>query len=950
MGGYEGLTGACRGAVLARLTVLAVAAVLLGGRDAALAQFTQSLYRAADGTAYQLVRAVAPVGGGAEKQRITSLRGSVTGGGGCSVSGAVAGQVASSVVGALPPGQTLHGYDQIRRTAILVPNSVTTISFDAGNGGRLTLGSGGGAIDVCRVAGDCPAGGTEIVPLSSGSGGVPPACLASTVSSACDGATQRSTFAFGVPASGSPPVCNSSANVTTSTFVCAPEPSDGFALQAGQAVVFVYNGTLAGQGFGVGVAGFGIDTNGANSPGCAAGSVVSAASRNESSAGPPLPTRTPTATATYTFTPTRTATFTATATHTRTPTHTATFTATPTPSATPTQTPYCGNGIPEGPEECDDGNNVDGDCCSATCRFEAPGSACASDGNVCTADQCNGAGACLHTNLPNGTECGTGDQCVTGQQCVAGACIGGSPVSCDDDDACTTDTCDAALGCLFEIGVESPECDSCADGIDNDGDGIIDAENPNCSTFYMLQRFAVVGTSTTGQRSLRIGRSVQVLPSDPNAAELSPIPRAGACGVDLKAGLDILVTGDLALDGRALFVGEGPPTRIMREFASNIPVASGVTINRTAPLVGPKALCTDGVTMCSAGCPTPHVCEGQLPIDSPLNPFVNDEGTATTFGRCLDTLDGVPATEEMVGLLTQTRSFAKIFLRPGAQETIALGGGQQVVDIDALYLRRGATLTITGAADTVAVIRIASALRVGAQAKIVLGGNLSADRVLWMMTGARSAVRLNSESQFAGTLIAPKRRKIVVGAQVQVQGALIGKRVRIRRETHVIHRPFAPLLVTENDGLLLTLRSTFLAAAGSSARGTGSVQVVAEVDDNFSNTFAPALAANQPFTLLVRDGGQFSVPVTVSGCVKRSNRLYVCRNGDVRASIKVARDDAKNFTLKVTRRRVPVEQVGTALPIAPVVVTMQHGDVHRRGDISNICRTQGSLTLKCRRP
>jgi cysteine-rich repeat protein len=56
----------------------------------------------------------------------------------------------------------------------------------------------------------------------------------------------------------------------------------------------------------------------------------------------------------------------------------------------------CGNGVVEGLEECDDGNVADGDCCSSTCQYEPSGSACVDEGNVCTTDICDGAGACTH--------------------------------------------------------------------------------------------------------------------------------------------------------------------------------------------------------------------------------------------------------------------------------------------------------------------------------------------------------------------------------------------------------------------------------------------------------------------------------------------------------------------------------------------------------------------------
>jgi cysteine-rich repeat protein len=79
-------------------------------------------------------------------------------------------------------------------------------------------------------------------------------------------------------------------------------------------------------------------------------------------------TRTPTRTRTPT--PTITATFTRTPTHTRTPSNTRTATPTPTP------VPECGNGVTEAMEECDDGNLVNGDGCSASCTLEPDGDLC----------------------------------------------------------------------------------------------------------------------------------------------------------------------------------------------------------------------------------------------------------------------------------------------------------------------------------------------------------------------------------------------------------------------------------------------------------------------------------------------------------------------------------------------------------------------------------------------
>jgi len=64
----------------------------------------------------------------------------------------------------------------------------------------------------------------------------------------------------------------------------------------------------------------------------------------------------------------------------------------------------CGNGTVDSGEQCDDGNTLDGDCCSSTCQYEASGSGCTGDDNICTADVCDGAGVCMHPDLPNCNE------------------------------------------------------------------------------------------------------------------------------------------------------------------------------------------------------------------------------------------------------------------------------------------------------------------------------------------------------------------------------------------------------------------------------------------------------------------------------------------------------------------------------------------------------------------
>jgi cysteine-rich repeat protein len=58
--------------------------------------------------------------------------------------------------------------------------------------------------------------------------------------------------------------------------------------------------------------------------------------------------------------------------------------------------PSCGNGVVQDGEACDDGNVSAGDCCAPDCTFEPESSACGDDGDACTSDACDGAGGCVH--------------------------------------------------------------------------------------------------------------------------------------------------------------------------------------------------------------------------------------------------------------------------------------------------------------------------------------------------------------------------------------------------------------------------------------------------------------------------------------------------------------------------------------------------------------------------
>jgi len=67
------------------------------------------------------------------------------------------------------------------------------------------------------------------------------------------------------------------------------------------------------------------------------------------------------------------------------------------------------------------------------------------DNNACTTDSCNPASGCVFMN--NNDPCNDNNPCTMNDACSGGACVGGPPASCDDNNVCTTDSCHPVLGC-----------------------------------------------------------------------------------------------------------------------------------------------------------------------------------------------------------------------------------------------------------------------------------------------------------------------------------------------------------------------------------------------------------------------------------------------------------------------------------------------------------------------
>ncbi len=73
--------------------------------------------------------------------------------------------------------------------------------------------------------------------------------------------------------------------------------------------------------------------------------------------------------------------------------------------------------------------------------------ACAEQGPCWHSRYDHPSGSCVQVNAADATSCNGGSACLLTSQCIAGQCVG-TAKDCDDHDACTTDSCDVASGCV----------------------------------------------------------------------------------------------------------------------------------------------------------------------------------------------------------------------------------------------------------------------------------------------------------------------------------------------------------------------------------------------------------------------------------------------------------------------------------------------------------------------
>jgi cysteine-rich repeat protein len=236
--------------------------------------------------------------------------------------------------------------------------------------------------------------------------------------------------------------------------------------------------------------------------------------------------------------------------------------------------PACGNGVVQDGEQCDDGNTMDGDCCSATCQYESEGSPCPADDEECTDDVCDETGTCTHQPSPSGMVC----RPAPGECDAPESCDGNSP-SCPPDGFMPNGTPCIDDG-LFCSGSETCQNGSCTSGGDPCAGAICDEDGDQCVTpSPTVTRTASATAMSTSTAS--VTRTPASTPTGSQASTPTGTPVSSATGSQIST-----PTRTQASTATGTVVPPGTPTATASTPGTIIPSATPTDTPAPTPCVG----------------------------------------------------------------------------------------------------------------------------------------------------------------------------------------------------------------------------------------------------------------------------------------------------------------------------------------------------------------------------
>jgi hypothetical protein len=132
------------------------------------------------------------------------------------------------------------------------------------------------------------------------------------------------------------------------------------------------------------------------------------------------------------------------------------------------------------------------------------------------AGTCNpSSGACSNPAGNDGVQCNDNNACTQSETCSAGTCQGGTPVSADDGDACTADSCDPIAGVKHVPVTNNPTCAKWYSG------GLkLEVRTSLCGQNQVQQFFQVTNTGSSAVNLSDIALKYWV--NDTNGSNVAP--------------------------------------------------------------------------------------------------------------------------------------------------------------------------------------------------------------------------------------------------------------------------------------------------------------------------------------------------------------------------------------------------------------------------------------------